>query len=306
MDSKLRHPSILVVGNLTIDEIVGDRGIIFSPGGSAVFVSAAAGYLGGRIGILGNVGHDYPTFVVRRLTKLGLRINYLKRTGKPSTRFRITRRDNSRKLELLQTGDPITAPPRMGKFQAIHLGAVFNEIPGPLVKTLRQRCKLLSVDLQGFIRVSSKSRIVRTVPRNLNPLLHHCEVVQASLDEALSQSRSRDPRKLLRHFLRFNVKHAIVTMGNRGSWLGSQGVGPLFVPAFPDPEIVDSTGAGDIFVGSWLATYLSTGDAAWSSSVGSGFASLTSRKTGLSKFRLSRRELFRRAGWVYARIKDDV
>src|SRR2546430_12497846 len=99
------------------------------------------------------------------------------------------------------------------------------------------------------------------------------------------------------------VQHGIVTMGENGSWLGSQRNGSYFIPAFPDPRIRDSTGAGDVFAGSWLSTYLSTKDPVWASSVGSAFASLASRRTGLSKFSLRRRELLRRAGWVYNHVK---
>src|SRR2546427_8636866 len=99
------------------------------------------------------------------------------------------------------------------------------------------------------------------------------------------------------------VRYAIVTTGEKGSWLGSQRNGSCFIPAFPDREIRDPTGAGDVFAGSWLTTYLSTKDPVWASSVGSGFASLASRKSGLSKFQISRTELFRRAAWVYNHVK---
>ncbi|HEX4921382.1 MAG TPA: PfkB family carbohydrate kinase, partial [Candidatus Bathyarchaeia archaeon] len=75
------------------------------------------------------------------------------------------------------------------------------------------------------------------------------------------------------------------------------------VPAFRDPAVSDTTGAGDVFAGSWLLTFLSTKDPIWAASVGSAFASLASRKTGLSKFQLSRKELFRRASWVYDHTK---
>src|SRR3989441_7651851 len=99
------------------------------------------------------------------------------------------------------------------------------------------------------------------------------------------------------------VRYAIVTMGEKGSWLGSQRDGSYFIPAFPDRTIRDSTGAGDVFAGSWLSTYLSTKDPVWASAVGSAFASLASRRTGLSKFQMSRSELFRRASWVYNHVK---
>ncbi len=128
-------------------------------------------------------------------------------------------------------------------------------------------------------------------------------MVQASIEEARSQTRSRDPRVILNRFLTMRAEYAIVTMGEKGSWLGSQRDGICFVPPFSDRSIRDSTGAGDVFAGSWLSTYLKTKDPVWASAVGSAFASLASRKTGLAKFRISRTELFRRAVWVYNHIE---
>ena len=183
------------------------------------------------------------------------------------------------------------------------MGPVFNEISRLLVKTLRKRCDFLSADLQGFTREASGTGVVRTVSRNLGQILGHCNMVQASIDEARSQTRSQDPRRILSKFLIGKIEFAIVTMGKRGSWLGSQREAAYWVPAFPDRSIRDSTGAGDVFAGSWVSTYLSTRDPFWASSVGSAFASLSSRRTGLSKFQISRTELFKRAGWVYNRVK---
>jgi sugar/nucleoside kinase (ribokinase family) len=71
------------------------------------------------------------------------------------------------------------------------------------------------------------------------------------------------------------------------------------VPSVPEKRAVDLTGAGDIFVGSWLETFLSVGDALWAGALGSAFASLSARAIGISKFRIDRRELFRRASWAY-------
>src|SRR5438093_3963834 len=111
-----------------------------------------------------------------------------------------------------------------------------------------------------------------------------------------------EPKSILDRFLSLKADYAIITMGRHGSWLGAQSGDMHFVPAFPDREIRDPTGAGDVFAGSWLTTYLSTKDPVWASSVGSGFASLASRKRGLSKFQIPRTELFRRAGWVYNNV----
>lgn len=293
----------MVCGNLTIDELVMNHQISISPGGSAMFASAAAAKLGAKVEILGNVGADFPLAILRRFEKIGIRNRFLRKTTRPSTRFRITRFNGLRRLELLEPGKSIAAPLRMQSFDGIHLGPVFREISSSLARRLRKNCEILSADLQGFIRVSSKSGLVRTVPRNLNFLLSQCDIVQASLEEGRSQAHSGDPRRILNRFLRLNVRHAIVTVGSRGAWLGSREGEVRFVPAFPDHDVTDSTGAGDVFAGSWLRTFLSTGDPVWSSAVGAACASLASRRTGLSKFQFPRREVLHRAGWVYNQTK---
>jgi len=84
-----------------------------------------------------------------------------------------------------------------------------------------------------------------------------------------------------------------------GSLLVERQRSALHIPSVPEARVVDLTGAGDIFVGSWLATFLSTGDARWAAAVGGAFASLSVRGVGASKFRFARDELFRRASWAY-------
>ena len=232
-----------------------------------------------------------------------INVRFLRKTAGHSTRFQITGNNGSRKLRLLEPGDKIEAPASTGHFRAVHLGPVFNEIPSSLITTLRKKCEFLSADLQGFIRTVSANGAVRTVPRTLDRLIGQCDMVQASIEEARSQTRSRDPRVILNRLLTVGAKYVTVTMGEKGSLLHSRRGGSYFIPAFPDHGIRDSTGAGDVYAGSWLSTYLSTKDPAWASAVGSAFASLASRKTGLAKFRISRTELFRRAVWVYNHIE---
>jgi len=294
---------IEVCGNPTIDELVQSGRVHISPGGSALFTSCAAAYLGSRVGIIGNIGEDYPPKILKRLKTLHIDIHFLRATQGPSTRFQITRNNGSRKLRLIEPGSHVVMPRSTGRFKGVHLGPVFNEVSSSLVNNLRKRCEFLSADLQGFIRTISSSGIIRTVPQNLSRMLGQFDMVQASIEEARSQMRSRNPRTILGRFLAMRVRYAIVTMAERGSWLGSQDARSYFVPAFPDRSIRDSTGAGDVFAGSWLSTYLSTRDPVWASAVGSAFASLSSRKTGLSKFRISRTDLLRRAVWVYNHIE---
>ena len=303
VSSKIAPPSIMVCGNPTIDELEVGKTTRKSPGGSALFASCAAAYLGSRVGVLGNIGEDYPIATLRVLKAHELETPLLRRIGKRSTRFRISQINGTRRIRLIDPGVGIRAPALRHRFQGIHLGPVFNEISGHLVKTLRQRCDFLSADLQGFIRARSSDGQVRVISRDLRVLFSKCNMVQASIDEASLQTHSTSPQRMLARFLAFKAKFVLITMGERGSWLGVQDGRRFHVPAFHDEETRDSTGSGDVFAGSWLHTYLTTEDPIWASAVGSAFASLASRRTGLAKFGIRRTELFQRSSWVFRHIR---
>lgn len=294
---------IVVCGNPTLDEIEEGRRVDLVPGGSALYVSSASAFLGAKVGILGNVGEDYPAKVLKSLGDRGVDLTLLRRTHGLSTRFRIVYHRNSRKLWILQPGEAVTRRWKGPRVKGIHLGPVFNEIPEPIIKSARRHCKFLSLDIQGLIRRPSSSGRILTVRKNLRDTLELCDVVKASAEEVKIEMSSKDLLKAIDRLLAAGPSYAIVTLGVKGSLLGIRTGRKFLVPAFPEPHTVDPTGAGDVFAGSWLRTYLWTEDPVWAASVGSAFASLTSRRKGLSKFNLSRNELLRRTSWVYSNVK---
>jgi sugar/nucleoside kinase (ribokinase family) len=294
---------IVVCGNPTLDELVQKRGRVrVSPGGSALFVSSAADYLGAKVGIIGNIGEDYPSNVLSWLKNHGLKLNLLKKTRGHSTRFRIGYNHGSRTLWLLHAGPSVQSTWRGGRVDGLHLGPVFNEISESLIRTLRKKCGFMSLDIQGLVRKVNPFGEVQVLQRNLDSLLTMCDLVKASIDEAKFQTSSRDHRVILDRFLGKGPKYAVLTLGAKGSLLGIRNYKKFLIPAFPAKSIKDPTGAGDVYVGAWLTSYLRNKDPVWAASVGSAFGSLASQRTGLSKFRVSRGELFRRTSWVYNHV----
>ena len=294
--------NIAVCGNPTLDELVQKETVRISPGGSALFVSSAAGYLGANVGIIGNIGEDYPSYVLSWLRNHGLKLNLLKKTKGPSTRFRIGYHRGTRRLWLLHAGRSVESTWIGGRVEGLHLGPVFNEISESLVRSLRKKCGFMSLDIQGLVRKVNRSGEVQVLRRNLDSVLRMCDLVKASLDEAKSKNSSRDHQVILDRFLAKGPQYAIITLGAKGSLLGIRNSKKFLIPAFPDKSIKDPTGAGDVYAGAWLTSYLRTKDPVWAASVGSAFGSLASQRTGLSKFRISRRELFRRTNWVYNNV----
>ncbi len=294
---------IVICGNPTLDEIVGTRRVFFAPGGSAFYTSSASAFLGAKVGVVGSVGDDYPEAVLKWLRDRGVSLKLLRRIHGPSTRFRIEYVRGSRKLDLLQPGKTVMRRWTGSRVKGVHLGPVFNEIPKSLIRSARRHCKLLSLDIQGLGRRADSHGSVQTVRRELRDTLRLCDLVKGSADEVKIQMSSRDPLEAVDRLLSFGPGYAIATLGTKGSLMGIRGRGRFLVPAFPEPHVVDPTGAGDVFVGSWIRTYLWTRDPIWAASVGSSFASLTSRRRGLAKFAVSRGELARRASWVYSNVK---
>jgi sugar/nucleoside kinase (ribokinase family) len=299
----LKPVSICICGNLTLDELTRSSNRKILPGGSAMFAGVAAAYLGARVGIIGNVGRDYPQSFLKRLESYRIDLSRLERNRDPSTRFRINSPNGTRKLFLLEPGRSIGNQGNVGKVDGVHLGPVFGEISDKLVRKLRSGADFMSADLQGFVRNATRTGRVYVRRRNVSPLLKTCDMVQASIEEVGPQAGRAEPDDMLSWLLSSGPKYSILTLGVRGSLIGIRPHEIYRIPAFKDTKIIDTTGAGDVFAGSWLSTFLSTKDPVWAASVGSSLAALASRKTGWSKFRVSKKELFRRAVWVYNHVK---
>ena len=99
---------ITVYGNLTVDELHHNGKNVVRPGGSAFYSSLAAAYLGARLSIVSNIGRDYPRNVLPLIKKLGIDVSGVKKLDSLTTRFRISYRAESRRLELVHSGEKLT------------------------------------------------------------------------------------------------------------------------------------------------------------------------------------------------------
>jgi sugar/nucleoside kinase (ribokinase family) len=286
---------------LTIDEVISNGQSRIAPGGSAFYVSATTAPLGTSVDVVSAVGRDYPKANVAWLRRRGVHACRIQRKGE-TCRFRLSYRDGSRSLRIVKSGSKITESALDTSWGAIHLGPVFEEIAPSLVQKCRRHSNFVSVDLQGFLREKDKQSKVHLRPANLRSALSHVDLLKATIDEVLTQTRKSDLGSAIPRILRHGPKYLIVTLGRRGSVFAERSGRVFRVPAYPETNALDPTGAGDAMVGGWLATFLKTKDPLWAVSVGSALASLLVRRVGLAKFRWSKPELFRRSAWVYNRI----
>ena len=295
--------SLTVIGNLTVDEVCGDRARKLLPGGSAFYVSASAAFFKLAVHVFSRIGPDYPFGALEWLKGRGVDVTGVRTTKAPTTRFALSYRGGSRKLRIVHAGKRLFPSTLKGPWEAVHLGPVFGELTPQVIPWLRRNSGFLSTDLQGFLRYEGRSGFVQLRPARLGSLLSSFDLVKLTSEELRVQTSDKEVSRAAKKLMQNGPRRLMITMGSRGALLTEKGGGLLRVPAYPEPNTVDPTGAGDALVGGWLATFLLTGDSVWAASVGSAIASLVVRRRGPAKFRLSRGELFRRSAWVYARTE---
>jgi sugar/nucleoside kinase (ribokinase family) len=125
------------------------------------------------------------------------------------------------------------------------------------------------------------------------------DVLKASADEVALMTGESDPRRGIEKIRRFGASVAVTTLGQKGS-LVAFGGRLSQVPAY-DSDVRDSTGAGDVFLGSFMSEYLRGEDPVWCACVGSAMASLVVETFGI-RIDSSKRDVFRRAEELLDRV----
>ncbi len=112
-------------------------------------------------------------------------------------------------------------------------------------------------------------------------LAHICDYVVCSEEfarELMINNISFDPEKAIIHIKSFGAKIATITLGNKGC-ITVSGDGLFYTPAFA-VDVVDTTGAGDVFHGGYIYGLLQKWDIEEVVRFASAFAALKCRKLG--------------------------
>ncbi len=111
-----------VYGNLTLDELCQNGEHLVRPGGSALYSSLAAAYLGARVSIFSSIGRDYPRNTLSSISSNLIDLAGVKKFDGLTTRFRISYSADSRRLEVVHPGQRLRPGRILRSLQAIHLG----------------------------------------------------------------------------------------------------------------------------------------------------------------------------------------
>ena len=239
---------MLVIGHMTIDELEFPGVSRISPGGPPTFCSTYLKQVGFIVKPISVVGVDFKP-ALRPYEELGIDLSGVKVEGScRTTRFRI-RYDESmnRKLWLLSRCRDIRPSDITLSDDAVVINPVAGEVSWELVKVIRERAKLVSIDLQGFTRrFLNDGLVVNDSSSSIIELaLAHSDVVKVSADEVNHRVKGvRD-------------KVLVVSMGGNLAKMYTNGKVYWFDGGIK-VNAVDPTGAGDVLICS-LTGYLKMG-----------------------------------------------
>jgi sugar/nucleoside kinase (ribokinase family) len=247
--------SLLVVGSIAFDCIeTPDRSVDDVLGGSASHFSVAASFFTPPR-LVGVVGEDFPDehrrlFAARGIDAAGL-TTQAGQTFRWKGRYHqdMNTRDTLEiHLNVFGTFDPVL-PPAFRDSTHVFLA---NGVPDVQAKVLDQvrRPKLVLADTMDLWINTQRDALLKLLPRLDGLLLNDSEAQLLTGEKNLVRAGAA--------VRRLGPKFVILKKGEHGAMLFSDH-GVFVVPAFPTPEVVDPTGAGDSFAGGIMG-YLDSDD----------------------------------------------
>jgi sugar/nucleoside kinase (ribokinase family) len=300
----VQNSDIAVVGHFALDTIrlLSRSSPFIVLGGSVTYVSLVAKRLDATVSIISKVGEDFPEAYLWLLQEEGINLSGVtKLANKQTTRFELVYSKNlaNRTLKLKSKAPRINMSdlPRYLQAKAVHVAPIASEISYKVVEKLKSHAEILSLDPQGLLRNVDKAGNVTPRSRVDKRLLSLINIYKSSLDEITTLTRQSDLNSAVNAIHDFGTKTVLVTLGDKGAVLSVEKT--LYtIPSCNSRVVVDPTGAGDAFIGGFLAEYIRQKDALWCACVGSAAASLVVEGIGPTFFG-EKEEIYQRARDIY-------
>ena len=298
------NSDIAVVGHFSIDTInLPSRNSPFSIlGGASTYSSLAARSLDATASVISRVGGNFPDAYLWWLGQEGVDLSGVtKHVSEPTTCFELTyNKDLSERTLKLKSKGPALNPddiPKDFHAKAVHIAPIDDEIPYELVERLKGCTDILSLDPQGLLRSFDEAGNVTENASVDYRIFNLINIYKSSEHEIFALTGESELKPAIKAIHDVGVETVIVTLGVKGSLLSVEGA-QFHVEACPSTVLVDPTGAGDVFIGSFLAEYVRQKESLWCASVGSAAASCVVEGIGSTYFG-KKEEIYRRANSLY-------
>jgi len=281
---------IVSVGNFSIDSIFlpSRQSPFVVLGGSAAYVSLAASRFAARVAVISKVGCDFPAAYRWWLGQEGINLAGLTAVADAlTTRFELKYNcDLSERALFLKSQAPrltVDDVPASLKALAIHVSPIAGEITYEVAERLKGCTDVLSLDPQGLVRGYGENGEVRRGSLEDKRILGLVDIYKSSLSEIRAVTDLSDLNSAIKGVHDCGVSTVIVTLGSKGAVVSAGGA-CYSIPACKPSKLVDPTGAGDAFVGGFLAEYVNGENILRCACVGAAAASFVVEGVGPTVF----------------------
>ena len=244
----------LVIGNLTKDVIRTKKEERIDFGGASTYCSITAKKLGCESHILTRGNHELDSWI-KNLESLGIKIEL--QESENLTCFVNDYMLGERKQFVYRDAGKIDFKD-FGKVDVTHLGPVFNEVTSECVKEARKNSKIVSLDVQGFVRSLKDKKVIKKFWDEREDFLKYVDLVKISGYEIDLVSNKKNYKDVFDELRDFGVKVVELTLGHKGSIVASEEIHRI--PAYKT-TLIDKTGSGDVFAAAFAIRYFESKNA---------------------------------------------
>ncbi|WP_222708282.1 carbohydrate kinase [Phytobacter ursingii] len=275
MKTNTKSQNIICLGELLIDFVCTDidQGLVQGEkflkkaGGAPANVAVTIARLGGAVRLAAQVGNDpFGEFLIQTLRRESLDTSLIIRDNQAPTTLAFVgiQHDGERDFVFCRGADGHLAQHSLPAdflhdSKIVHLGAATGLLDGELYKTYlavaqiaKEKGKMLSFDpnFRSGLWGGNEAEFIH----RCGPLLAMADVIKMSEEELALITGYSDLAKGCRYLHDRGATFVNVTLGNRGTWASYWDGRQEQVPSI-EVKSVDSTGAGDAFVGALLLRF---------------------------------------------------
>jgi len=269
-------PEVVAIGNANVDiimyvdkvpaedEAVEAYDTIISAGGSASNYAVALSRLNVKSGFIGRIGNDsFGEFIRKEFEKERVDISHLKVDDKYPTGkvFIIVTRDGIRRMIAYRGANARISKDDLdeeyiSKAKIVHAASIRKELAEDVAKIVSKYNVAFSYD-PGSI-------VCKYGIKGFMSIFKHVKILYLNLRELECLTGSRDPESASQ-LLRYGPKLVVVKMGSKGSYIVLSDA-RIRVPPYKPKQVIDTTGAGDVFAAALTASLLK-GYSLWDSAL---------------------------------------
>jgi sugar/nucleoside kinase (ribokinase family) len=267
-------------------------------GGPPLYAAITAQKMRKKLNIITKIGDDLSDNNTENLIEAGVRVSENIIEGRETTKFIIKYSKEKRTLSSISICEDIYQEDLINAGDTLIISPVIGEISFQVVTSINP--EILILDPQGYVRQVNPDKTVSMKKWFQRELLEKVTVFKSS-EEELKHIINLDTYAALGKLINLGVEVGIATIGEKGAVLIGNGK-KFRIPSYPQAKVLDTTGAGDVFLSAFTSSFLDGEELDWCASVGSAYSSSVIETEG-PIIRLGKKTVLKRAEEIFNKVE---